>query len=170
MSDDFDDDDLFDNVDIDTIVQSSKPSSEAKRGTQEQQPQKQFEATPPSDDGLFDNIDADELIRSHQPMKNLQKRSFDDANGQQEMIGTNYLLPSKRKRKDHESTLWQDTAEDKENIKLARTLLAKKFGHKAFRSEQESAIRRILAGENTLVVFPTGAGKSLCYQVGCWNR
>lgn len=39
------------------------------------------------------------------------------------------------------------------------------FGHDAFRSGQEEVIDAILAGRNVLAVMPTGAGKSLCYQV-----
>lgn len=48
---------------------------------------------------------------------------------------------------------------------LARQLLKEKFGFEDFRHEQRAAIRSILKGESTLVIFPTGAGKSLCYQV-----
>ena len=39
------------------------------------------------------------------------------------------------------------------------------FGHAAFRPGQEEVIDTILRGENVLAVMPTGAGKSLCYQV-----
>uniref|UniRef100_A0A4X2M3E1 DNA 3'-5' helicase n=1 Tax=Vombatus ursinus TaxID=29139 RepID=A0A4X2M3E1_VOMUR len=39
------------------------------------------------------------------------------------------------------------------------------FGHHAFRPGQETAIMRILCGLSTLVVLPTGMGKSLCYQL-----
>ena len=39
------------------------------------------------------------------------------------------------------------------------------FGFPAFRGVQESVVSRVLAGERTLAVMPTGAGKSLCYQL-----
>ncbi len=39
------------------------------------------------------------------------------------------------------------------------------FGHDAFRPGQEQVIRALLAGESALALFPTGAGKSLCYQL-----
>lgn len=48
---------------------------------------------------------------------------------------------------------------------IAKTTLKENFGFDQFRHEQFSAIKSILRGENALVVFPTGAGKSLCYQV-----
>lgn len=49
--------------------------------------------------------------------------------------------------------------------KLARGILLEQFGYETFRHEQEGAIKAILRGENALAIFPTGAGKSLCYQV-----
>ena len=39
------------------------------------------------------------------------------------------------------------------------------FGLAAFREGQREVIERILAGESALAVFPTGSGKSLCYQL-----
>jgi len=39
------------------------------------------------------------------------------------------------------------------------------FGHAAFRGVQERVIDRVMAGQHSLAVMPTGAGKSLCYQV-----
>src|SRR4051812_9143503 len=39
------------------------------------------------------------------------------------------------------------------------------FGHEKFRDGQEAVVRSLLAGESALALFPTGAGKSLCYQL-----
>lgn len=39
------------------------------------------------------------------------------------------------------------------------------FGYNSFRGRQESIINNILSGNNTFVIMPTGAGKSMCYQL-----
>ncbi len=39
------------------------------------------------------------------------------------------------------------------------------FGYDKFRGNQEAIIKNILAGKNTFVIMPTGAGKSMCYQL-----
>jgi len=39
------------------------------------------------------------------------------------------------------------------------------FGFNAFRGVQEQVVRRVMAGQSTLAVMPTGAGKSLTYQL-----
>jgi ATP-dependent DNA helicase RecQ len=39
------------------------------------------------------------------------------------------------------------------------------FGYSQFRGNQEEIIRNLLAGKHTFVIMPTGAGKSLCYQL-----
>ncbi|MDR0638578.1 MAG: DNA helicase RecQ [Spirochaetaceae bacterium] len=44
-------------------------------------------------------------------------------------------------------------------------VLRRYFGYAAFRPGQEAVIDAILAGRDTLAVMPTGAGKSVCYQV-----
>ena len=43
--------------------------------------------------------------------------------------------------------------------------MTRSFVLKAFRLKQEPAIARILGGGSAVVVFPTGGGKSLCYQI-----
>ncbi|MBI2394942.1 MAG: DNA topoisomerase 3 [Deltaproteobacteria bacterium] len=45
------------------------------------------------------------------------------------------------------------------------TLLAGTFGFESFRPYQEAVCRAATAGEDVLLVMPTGAGKSLCYQL-----
>lgn len=47
----------------------------------------------------------------------------------------------------------------------ARAELARVFGFPAFRGVQDKVIARVLAGHSTLAVMPTGAGKSLTYQL-----
>jgi ATP-dependent DNA helicase RecQ len=44
-------------------------------------------------------------------------------------------------------------------------ILKQTFGFDHFRGAQEAVIGRVLAGKHTLAVMPTGAGKSLCYQL-----
>ncbi|MBE5778882.1 MAG: RecQ family ATP-dependent DNA helicase [Clostridiales bacterium] len=39
------------------------------------------------------------------------------------------------------------------------------FGHESFRDGQENLIRALMSGHDTLGVMPTGAGKSICYQL-----
>jgi len=50
-------------------------------------------------------------------------------------------------------------------LDAARTILQERFGHARFRIHQLKVLGPLLAGRNVLAVLPTGAGKSLCYQV-----
>src|SRR5512143_51345 len=47
----------------------------------------------------------------------------------------------------------------------ARVALKAAFGYDDFRAGQALAIESVLEGRGTLVVRPTGRGKSVCYQV-----
>jgi ATP-dependent DNA helicase RecQ len=53
------------------------------------------------------------------------------------------------------ATTTQDTLE----------VLADRFGFASFRPGQQQVVEALLAGRSALAVFPTGAGKSLCYQL-----
>jgi len=43
--------------------------------------------------------------------------------------------------------------------------LARHFGHAGFRRGQKEAVEAAIVGRDVLLVMPTGAGKSLCYQL-----
>src|SRR5262245_34253423 len=46
-----------------------------------------------------------------------------------------------------------------------RPVLKRVFGFDDFRPGQEQVVRAVLAGRNVLAIMPTGAGKSLCFQL-----
>jgi len=50
------------------------------------------------------------------------------------------------------------------DYKLKETL-KRVFGYNTFRGTQEEIIQHVMDGKNTFVIMPTGAGKSLCYQL-----
>ncbi len=51
-----------------------------------------------------------------------------------------------------------------------RTILEQRFGFRAFRANQEQVCRAAVEGRDVLLVMPTGAGKSLCYQLPALAR
>jgi ATP-dependent DNA helicase RecQ len=50
-------------------------------------------------------------------------------------------------------------------IKTPQSILTDVFGYREFRGPQEAVISAVLAGDDALVLMPTGGGKSLCYQI-----
>jgi superfamily II DNA helicase RecQ len=131
-----------------------------------------------SGDDLFDGIGTDQLL-SIQPLPSSIKRKH-----KTEVNNHTYQLKRQRNHSNNALVLhdegdamtnvdaFPDDVSDRQDpanisawMHLAQNLLTETFGHKTFRHEQERAIERILAGGNALTIFPTGAGKSLCYQV-----
>ena len=49
-------------------------------------------------------------------------------------------------------------------------ILRRTFGFPGFRGQQEAVIARVMRGQHSLALMPTGAGKSLCYQVPALAR
>ncbi len=60
-------------------------------------------------------------------------------------------------------TVVAGSAADK--IPLLADLLEKYFGYREFRGHQQEIITHVLAGRDAVVLMPTGAGKSICYQL-----
>ena len=65
------------------------------------------------------------------------------------------LSPSKKLKRENTSA----------STALARKILKDTWGFAEFRHKQEQAITQLIDGGSAVVVFPTGGGKSLVYQV-----
>ena len=50
-------------------------------------------------------------------------------------------------------------------LQHAHKILKSTFGFQQFRPSQEKIIDALLNGDDSLVLMPTGGGKSLCYQI-----
>ena len=54
---------------------------------------------------------------------------------------------------------------DNPYIAEAQSLLRKYYGYPDFRPAQRPVVESLLSGADTLAIMPTGAGKSICFQV-----
>ncbi|KAH8688238.1 P-loop containing nucleoside triphosphate hydrolase protein [Ilyonectria robusta] len=105
-----------------------------------------------SGDDLFDGVEEAEVLTSG--IKRAKGYGDDDT-----------PLNSIKRARHGSNTSPSDATADESRLRLAQKILVEKFGYPAFRHEQKGAINRVLGGQNSLVIFPTGAGKSLCYQI-----
>ena len=44
-------------------------------------------------------------------------------------------------------------------------ILKRVYGYPSFRGKQADVVSQVMAGGDAVVLFPTGAGKSLCFQI-----
>lgn len=51
------------------------------------------------------------------------------------------------------------------NLEKAKEILKEYFGYDSFRAGQDKIIENILSGKDAVGIMPTGAGKSICFQV-----
>lgn len=61
-------------------------------------------------------------------------------------------------------------AEQSDALPDPQTILRDVFGYQTFRDGQQQVIESAVAGRDSLVIMPTGGGKSLCYQIPALAR
>ncbi|HTO31194.1 MAG TPA: DNA helicase RecQ [Pararhizobium sp.] len=54
---------------------------------------------------------------------------------------------------------------DNEGAQNPLSVLKRVYGYSAFRGKQAAVVERVVSGGDAVVLFPTGAGKSLCFQI-----
>ena len=99
----------------------------------------------------FGDLDDEDLMLAETSNANIGlsnqdlKRSFDFGD----------VSPSKKLKTENAST----------STALARKILKDTWGFSEFKHKQEQAIARLIDGGSAVVIFPTGGGKSLVYQI-----
>ncbi|GKT41307.1 ATP-dependent DNA helicase RecQ [Colletotrichum spaethianum] len=98
---------------------------------------------------------------------------FDSADEADLLAVVDNVTPANKRTKHDRSELDEPVSKRQKassQADLAERVLQERFGLKSFRLEQKAAINRLLNGDSAVVVFPTGGGKSLCYQVRFRNQ
>ncbi|MCL6707975.1 DNA helicase RecQ [Pseudomonas sp. R2.Fl] len=54
---------------------------------------------------------------------------------------------------------------DREGVRNPLAVLKQVYGYSSFRGKQAEVVEQVVSGGDAVVLFPTGAGKSLCYQI-----
>ena len=74
-------------------------------------------------------------------------------------------LNSDQPRSKKQKTNPSDPTTQAAAVAIAQAILKKTWGFTGFRLKQEAVIARLIRGGSAAVVFPTGGGKSLTYQI-----
>ncbi|XP_068665457.1 ATP-dependent DNA helicase Q-like 5 [Aristolochia californica] len=95
-----------------------------------------------------------------------QTKSASDVGEEDDLVSDQTLLQQKNLNFNHEMVEEAIMAarEDPSDQNL-QNLLKITYGYNSFRDGQLAAIKKVLLGQSTMLVLPTGAGKSLCYQL-----
>ena len=104
-----------------------------------------------SDDDCSSSSDEDELELFNGAGESEEDDASIDEDHEMDCLANDRLSVAKGRKANCETTL--------------STSLRDIFGHTSFRDGQEWAIQRCLDGESSLLVAPTGFGKSLCYAL-----
>ncbi len=72
---------------------------------------------------------------------------------------------NRRKVQVHDKAAALSTSSSLQSLDDLESVLQTTFGYAEFRPGQRWAIERCLRGQRSLLVMPTGAGKSLCYMI-----
>ena len=81
------------------------------------------------------------------------------------MSGLQYFEHPLEKRLTEQPSPEKYRNDDSMNMNAAQQALKSHFGYEAFRLNQAAVVARTLQGESSLVIMPTGGGKSICYQL-----
>jgi len=120
---------------------------------------------------MFECFNSSELLHANPKMSPTIDNDEDDfglsSSDEKEMVALLEAPPPTMKRKSpfNDAPPSKRPAVEYPPFECAITALTRNFGFKQFQLKQEQVISRILSGESAVVVFPTGGGKSLCYQI-----